>query len=37
MNFSVPQVCEAQVTSKKANLVRLETTVTADAALEQMT
>ncbi|KAJ6844364.1 putative respiratory burst oxidase-like protein H isoform X1 [Iris pallida] len=29
------KVCEAQVTLKKANLVRLETTVIADSALEQ--
>ncbi|XP_020252628.1 putative respiratory burst oxidase homolog protein H isoform X2 [Asparagus officinalis] len=29
------KVCQSQVTSKKANLVRLETTVIADAMLEQ--
>jgi len=33
--FLGSQVCQAQVTSKKANLVRLETTVIADAEVEQ--
>lgn len=33
-NFGIVQACEAQVTSKKATLTRLETTVVADAQIE---